>query len=177
MARLGGDEFTIILSELRHPEDAVHVAQKILEAVQQPLTIAGMPIDVSASIGIALYPDDGDDAESLLRNADSAMYRAKEAGRNTYQLCTDEMKTPRAWSACRSRRGCAAPCTTSSSCSHYQPQINLVTGRTIGVEALVRWNDPERGLVEPRAFIPHRRGDTPHPARSASGCCAPPAVR
>jgi diguanylate cyclase (GGDEF)-like protein/PAS domain S-box-containing protein len=93
VARLGGDEFTIILSDLRHPEDAVGVAQKILDSVQEPLDINGTPIVVSASIGIALYPEDGLDPESLLRNADSAMYRAKEEGRNTYQLCTDETRS------------------------------------------------------------------------------------
>src|SRR5260370_29054855 len=88
VARLGGDEFTIILSDLRLPEDAAAVAAKILTAVQQPLTSPGMAVDVSASIGIALYPIDGADIDALLRNADSAMYRAKQAGSNTYQLCT-----------------------------------------------------------------------------------------
>src|SRR5436853_7047470 len=93
VARLGGEEFTMILAELRQPEDAIGVAQKILDAVQQPMIVAGMTIELSASIGIALYPEDGFDVETLLRNADSAMYRAKESGRNNYQLCTDEMKT------------------------------------------------------------------------------------
>src|SRR5207244_6932266 len=92
VARLGGDEFTIVLADLRQPEDAVGVASKIIRAVQQPMSIGGTAIEVSASIGIALYPEDGMDPETLLRNADSAMYRAKESGRNTYQLCTEEMK-------------------------------------------------------------------------------------
>jgi len=153
VARLGGDEFTIILSDLRHPEDALAVAQKILETVQKPVAIGATPVSTSASIGIALYPDDGGDAEALLRNADSAMYRAKEAGRNTYQLCTDEMKKraldrlsleSRLRIAVRDERLTLA----------FQPQINLVTGKTIGVEALVRWHDAERGLVEPSTFIP-----------------------
>jgi diguanylate cyclase (GGDEF)-like protein/PAS domain S-box-containing protein len=153
VARLGGDEFTIILSELRHPEDAMGVAQKILAAVQEPLSLGGTPIVVSASIGIALYPEDGLDPESLLRNADSAMYRAKEEGRNTYQLCTDEMKR-----RAMERLGVESRLRTAVHDARlmlaYQPQINLVTGRTIGVEALVRWNDPERGIVEPASFIP-----------------------
>jgi diguanylate cyclase (GGDEF)-like protein/PAS domain S-box-containing protein len=153
VARLGGDEFTIILSDLRHPEDALAVAQKILDTVQKPVAIGATPVSTSASIGIALYPDDGGDAEALLRNADSAMYRAKEAGRNTYQLCTDEMKKraldrlsleSRLRIAVRDERLTLA----------YQPQINLMTGQTIGVEALVRWHDAERGLVEPSTFIP-----------------------
>jgi diguanylate cyclase (GGDEF)-like protein/PAS domain S-box-containing protein len=153
VARLGGDEFTIILAELRQPEDAVSVAEKIIKAVQQPLTISGTSIEVSASIGIALFPEDGADAESLLRNADSAMYRAKEAGRNTYQLCTDDMKrraVERLSLETRLRRAI----TEGQLVLHYQPQVSLTTGAVIGVEALVRWNDPERGLVHPSAFIP-----------------------
>ena len=153
VARLGGDEFTIILSELRHPEDAANVAEKILESIERPLTIADTPIEVSASIGIALYPVDGQDAEALLRNADSAMYRAKEAGRNTYQLCTDEMKrraVERLSLESRLRRAVHE----GELLLHYQPQVSLVTGKVIAVEALVRWNDPERGIVHPSSFIP-----------------------
>jgi diguanylate cyclase (GGDEF)-like protein/PAS domain S-box-containing protein len=153
VARIGGDEFTIILAELRQPEDAVNVAQKVLEAVQVPLTIGGMPIVVSASVGISLYPDDGADPEALLRNADSAMYRAKEAGRNTYQLCTDEMKQ-RAMDRLSIESRLRTAVRDQQLMLAYQPQINLVTGRTIGVEALVRWNDPERGVMQPAAFIP-----------------------
>ncbi len=153
VARLGGDEFTIILAELRQPEDAVNVAEKIIKAVEQPLTIAGTSVEASASIGIALFPEDGSDAESLLRNADSAMYRAKEAGRNTYQLCTDDMKrraVERLSLETRLRRAI----TEGQLVLHYQPQVSLTSGAVIGVEALVRWNDPERGLVHPSAFIP-----------------------
>lgn len=153
VSRLGGDEFTMILNELRQPEDAVTVADKILVAVQQPMTIGGMTVEVSASIGIALFPTDGTDSESLLRNADSAMYRAKESGRNTYQLCTADMKrraTERLSLETRLRRAMH----DGQLMLHYQPQVNLVSGRIIGAEALVRWNDPERGLVHPSAFIP-----------------------
>jgi len=153
VARLGGDEFTIILSELRQPEDAANVAQKILESIERPMSIAGTPIEVSASIGIALFPVDGHDAESLLRNADSAMYRAKEAGRNTFQLCTDDMKRraiERLSLETRLRRAVH----DGQLLLHYQPQISLATGKVIGVEALVRWDDPERGIVHPSSFIP-----------------------
>jgi diguanylate cyclase (GGDEF)-like protein/PAS domain S-box-containing protein len=153
VARLGGDEFTVILAELREPEDAMKVAQNILEAVQEPMTIASMPIVVTASIGISLYPNDGIDPESLLRNADSAMYRAKEAGRNTYQLCTDEMKS-RAMERLSLEARLRTALRDNQLLLAYQPQVNLVTGRTTGVEALVRWNDPERGIVHPSAFIP-----------------------
>ena len=153
VARLGGDEFTIILSDLRHAEDAVGVAQKILAAVQQPLSIGGVSTTVTASIGIALHPEDGLDPESLLRNADSAMYRAKEEGRNTYQLCTDDMKR-RALERLAVESRLRNAVADEQLMLVYQPQINLLTGRTIGVEALVRWNDPERGIVEPASFIP-----------------------
>jgi diguanylate cyclase (GGDEF)-like protein/PAS domain S-box-containing protein len=153
VARIGGDEFTVILNELRQPDDAATVAEKVLDAVKQPLTIGGMNVEVTASIGIAIYPTDGTDSESLLRNADSAMYRAKEAGRNTYQLCTADMKrraTERLSLESRLRRAVQE----DQLLLHYQPQISLVSGRIIGAEALVRWNDPEHGLVHPSAFIP-----------------------
>jgi diguanylate cyclase (GGDEF)-like protein/PAS domain S-box-containing protein len=153
VARLGGDEFTIILAELRHPEDAANVAEKILASIEQPLVVAGTPIEVSASIGIALFPADGNDAESLLRNADRAMYRAKQEGRNTYQLCTDDMKrraVERISLESRLRRALH----DRNLVLHYQPQVSLATGKVIGAEALVRWNDPERGLVHPSSFIP-----------------------
>jgi diguanylate cyclase (GGDEF)-like protein/PAS domain S-box-containing protein len=153
VARLGGDEFTIILSELRHPEDAVTVAEKIIAAVQKPLPVGEMSIEVSASIGIALYPVDGADPESLLRNADSAMYRAKEAGRNTYQLCTDEMKG-RALQRLSLESRLRRAVNEEQLLLHYQPQISLSDGKVIGAEALLRWNDPERGLVYPGSFIP-----------------------
>jgi EAL domain-containing protein (putative c-di-GMP-specific phosphodiesterase class I) len=112
-----------------------------------------MPIELSASIGIALYPVDGFDVETLLRNADSAMYRAKESGRNNYQLCTEEMKT-RALERLSLETRLRKAMQLNQLILHYQPQVNLATGRVIGVEALVRWNDPERGLIEPLSFIP-----------------------
>jgi len=153
VARLGGDEFTIILSELAHPEDAVGVAQKVLEAVAVPLSISGLPIEVSASIGIALFPVDGHDPETLLRNADSAMYRAKDSGRNNYQLCTEDMKA-RAMERLSLETRLRKAIIDGQLVLRYQPQISLLDGRITGAEALVRWNDPERGLVEPDGFIP-----------------------
>src|SRR5262249_51864905 len=138
VARLGGDEFTIILAELRHPEDAASVAEKIIRAVQEPMTIGGTTLEISASIGISLFPQDGGDPETLLRNADSAMYRAKESGRNTYQLCTEDMKRralERLSLETRLRKAISGGQLTL----RYQPQINLATGKVIGIEALVRW--------------------------------------
>ncbi len=153
VARIGGDEFTVILSELRHPEDAASVAQKVLRAVQVPLTIGGMQIEVTASIGIALFPNDGSDPETLLRNADSAMYRAKESGRNNYQLCTNEMKL-RAMDRLSLEARLRRAVSEQQLVLFYQPQVNLLTGRIVAMEALVRWNDPDRGLIQPGDFIP-----------------------
>ncbi len=152
VARIGGDEFTLVLSDLHRPDDAVAIAQKVLETVQSPLSISGIPIEVTASVGIALFPDDGSDPESLLRNADSAMYRAKESGRNNFQLCTDEMKrraNERLSMETRLRRAIY----DEELMLLYQPQVNLVTGRVIGAEALVRWRDGG-AIIEPSDFIP-----------------------
>jgi len=153
VARLGGDEFAIVLSELRLPEDAGRVAEKIISAAQHPIVIGGVPIEISASIGIALYPEDGSDPETLLRNADSAMYRAKDAGRNNYQLCTDELKR-RALERMSLEARLRVAVHDQQLILHYQPQVSLDTGNVIGIEALVRWDDPKHGLLLPSAFIP-----------------------
>jgi diguanylate cyclase (GGDEF)-like protein/PAS domain S-box-containing protein len=153
VARIGGDEFTIVVSDLRQPEDAIQVAQKILEAVALPLNLGGTPIEISASIGIALFPADGHEVETLLRNADSAMYRAKESGRNNYQLCTEDMKT-RALERLSLETRLRKALQKDQLLLMYQPQVNLATGRIIGAEALVRWNDPDRGMIDPMQFIP-----------------------
>ncbi len=153
VARIGSDEFAIIITELQRPEDVVAVAQKILEFVQLPVMLRGTVVDMTASIGISLYPVDGTDSETLLLNAESATDRAKEAGRNTYQLCTDEMKkraTERLSLEARLRRAIV----NGELFLAYQPQIHLASGHVIGAEALVRWNDPERGVVPPASFIP-----------------------
>ena len=153
VARLGGDEFTIVLSDLREAEDALAVAQKILASIEEPLAISGMAIYVTASIGIAVYPTDGTDPETLLKNADTALYRAKDAGRNTYQLCTDDMKE-RAVQRLLMERTLRRALNESELELYYQPVISLTSGHIIAVEALLRWNDPERGVVHPNAFVP-----------------------
>lgn len=153
VARLGSDEFAIIVTELRRPEDAISVVEKVLEIVQLPVSLRGTALDVTASIGVALYPADGADGETLLLNADKAMDRAKEAGRSTYQLCTDEMKN-RAMERLSLEAKLRRAISEEQLLLMYQPQVNLATGRIIGAEALVRWNDPEKGMVPPAAFIP-----------------------
>lgn len=153
VARYGGDEFTIILPDLTQPEDAAQVAEKILERVVEPVIAGATAIDLSVSIGIAIYPYDGTDLDTLLRNADDAMYRAKKAGRNGYQLCTEQIKTraaQRLSMQSRLRKAMEVGELTLA----YQPQVTLETGLVVGTEAQVRWNDPERGIVEASEFIP-----------------------
>ena len=153
VARLGGDEFVIVLAELQAEQNAAPAAAKILDAVLQPLTIDGHELAVTASIGISLYPKDGTDSQSLLKNADTAMYRAKDAGRNIFQFYTQEMN------ACTLDRlklenSLRYALERNEFVLHYQPQLDLSSGRIIGMEALLRWQRPGHGLVSPADFIP-----------------------
>jgi diguanylate cyclase (GGDEF)-like protein/PAS domain S-box-containing protein len=153
VARYGGDEFTVILPDLHQPEDAAQVAEKILERVVEPVVVGSTSIEVSVSIGIAVHPYDGTDIDTLLRNADDAMYRAKQAGRNTYQLCTEQMKT-RAMERLSMQSRLRKAMNDEELVLAYQPQVSVLTGLVVGAEALVRWNDPERGIVESSDFLP-----------------------
>ena len=152
VARIGGDEFVLVLREVGRETDAGHVAQKLMECLQEPIRIEGHEVHVTASIGIALYPRDGETAEHLLRNADAAMYRAKEEGRNTYRFYTEEL-TRRAMDRVLIESRLRHAIARHELFLEYQPQVSLTDGRLLGVEALVRWNDPERGLVPPGDFI------------------------
>src|SRR5213076_3007054 len=146
VARHGGDEFTVMLPDLHQPEDAAQVAEKILERVAEPVIAGATAIEVSVSIGIAVFPFDGNDIDTLLRNADDAMYRAKQAGRNTYQLCTEQMKT-RAMERLSMQSRLRKAMNDEELVVAYQPQVSVATGLAIGAEAMVRWNDPERGVI------------------------------
>lgn len=152
-ARFGGDEFAVIVPELRDPADAVVVARKILKSMEKPIAIDRRSAHMSASIGVALFPDDGEDPETLLKNADSAMYRAKEAGRNNFQLCTEEMKQ-RAVERMSLEHSLRSAIKNDELVLHYQPIIDLQESRICAVEALVRWDHPERGLLSPDQFTP-----------------------
>jgi len=153
VARMGGDEFVAILSDIDSPAQAVQVARRMLEALQQPTIIQGHELVVTVSIGISIYPDDGKDGELLLRNADAAMYRAKGSGRNAYQLYTPTMNA-------RSLETLALESALHHALEndefelYYQPQLEAGSGRIIAAEALLRWNHPDLGLTSPADFIP-----------------------
>ncbi len=153
VARLGGDEFIVALSDLQKDDDVTPVAQRILAAVSEPVRLDQHEIAVTASLGVSVYPRDGDDDEALLKNADAAMYQAKDAGRHnyvfydralntgTYDRLSLEVKLRRAL-----ERGCLS--------LHYQPQVVMQSREPVGVEALLRWDDPDLGSIPPERFIP-----------------------
>jgi diguanylate cyclase (GGDEF)-like protein/PAS domain S-box-containing protein len=153
IARMGGDEFTILIANLKTPNDAAKIAQKILEVVAQPLRIEGTEVFITTSVGIALFPNDGDTAEALLKNADHAMYRAKEAGPNLVQLFTPSMNT-RAMERMSLENSLRYAIERGEFSLHYQPVIQVATDKTVGAEALLRWNRPGREPIEPSDFIP-----------------------
>jgi diguanylate cyclase (GGDEF)-like protein len=153
ISRQGGDEFVLLLPYIEHAEDAAFTAQKILVALAQPHRIDENTIHIGASIGISIYPDDGQDAETLIKCADSAMYHAKENGRNNYQFFEQGMNV-RAVERQFIEGGLRRALELQEFVLHYQPKINLHNGAIVGVEALIRWRHPQRGLLSPVQFVP-----------------------
>ncbi|GBF05017.1 diguanylate cyclase/phosphodiesterase with GAF sensor [Deinococcus aerius] len=153
VARLGGDEFVVLLPELGEPLGAAWVAQRLQYALGEPFHVAGHDLRVGCSLGISLYPTDGQDAEALLRAADTAMYAAKVAGRGGYRFYVEEM-TAAAQEKLRLRGRLAGALERGEFRLHYQPQVDLRTGRVLGAEALVRWPQPGGGWITPDQFIP-----------------------
>ena len=153
MARWGGDEFTVLLPEISSTQEAAKIGQRILDALKQPFHLQEQELHVSSSVGIAIYPQDGEDAEILLRNADSALYRTKEKGRNHYCFYTPTMTSKT--SAClQLENHLYRALEQEEFLLHYQPQVNINTGKIEGMEALLRWQHPELGKVPPKNFIP-----------------------
>jgi diguanylate cyclase (GGDEF)-like protein/PAS domain S-box-containing protein len=152
MARLSGDEFIVRLP-VSGPEAAAQVAQKIVDSFRQPFDLGGQEAHLTLSMGLALFPADGADAATLMRNADAALARAKEQGRNTYQLYTTAMNA-RAFERLTLENSLRHALERGELVAYYQPQVSLADGSICGLEALVRWQHPEMGLVFPDSFIP-----------------------
>jgi diguanylate cyclase (GGDEF)-like protein len=152
LARLGGDEFVILLPRLQRADKAVKIAQQVLEVLKPVFVFNGHELHITTSIGISLYPYDGTDVDTLLKNADTALYRAKEQGRNNYQLYTPAMNA-RAFERLAMENSLRKALERKQFLLHYQPQMDIETGRICGMEALVRWQHPDLGLVYPAEFI------------------------
>ncbi len=152
VARWGGDEFTIVLPDLTGAHDAIRIVQRILDAFAQPFQLAGIDVFVAASVGVALAPEDGEDAETLLRHADVAMYHAKEQGRNSFSLFSPAMNSA-AVERLALEQDLRRAVQGSELVLHYQPIVEADGGRIVAAEALVRWQHPQRGLLPPLDFI------------------------
>jgi len=163
VSRYGGDEFVILLADAVHAQDALVSVDKILLALAAPHLVEQHHLSITASVGIAIYPDDGTDAATLIKHADFAMLHAKDSGCNSYQFFKPEMNM-RAVARQSLETGLRHALERQQFVLHYQPKMNLETGAVVGVEALIRWRHPQRGLVAPGYFIP---------AAEESGCIVP----
>jgi diguanylate cyclase (GGDEF)-like protein/PAS domain S-box-containing protein len=153
VSRLGGDEFVIVLQEIRGPEDAMLVAEKVISGLAPPILIDGHELHVTASIGISVYPDDGAESHILMKNADTAMYHAKDSGRNNFQFFAAQMNVA-ASRFFTLEQQLRSAIDANRLLLHYQPLVDLEHGVVCGMEALLRWQDPERGMISPAEFIP-----------------------
>ena len=154
IARLGGDEFAVVIENIGRLEDAGKLAEEMIIALSEEYRLSeGEVIHVGSSVGIAIYPDNGDGAATLLQHADAALYKAKSEGRSGYRYYTDELTdSARRRIECETRLRSAVR--NQEFQVYYQPQVHMQTGRIVGAEALIRWNDPERGVISPAVFIP-----------------------
>jgi diguanylate cyclase (GGDEF)-like protein/PAS domain S-box-containing protein len=157
LARVGGDEFVAVLVDVPDLRECELVLERLLSAASQPVALGGQLLQVSASLGAALYPQDGTEADTLLRHADQAMYQAKQTGKNRYQLF-DVVQDITTRKRMDSRTRLAQALMQGEFVLHYQPKVNLRLGRVVGAEALVRWQDPQRGLLAPGLFLPDIEG-------------------
>ncbi len=153
VARLGGDEFTILVKNLKEIEQVPLLAKRLILALEEPYEIQDYELFITASIGISLYPDDGNDLQALLQKADTALYRAKELGKNNYQIYSTNMNLE-AFKLYQLARDLRQAVHDNELYFHFQPKVNIKTGKIIGVEALIRWEHPHWGVVSPKEFIP-----------------------
>ncbi len=152
LARLGGDEFTIVLDQINSNDDIVGVTQSLLKVMEKPFKLSSQSLYVTLSVGAAIYPEDGETAEELLKNADAAMYHAKDDGRNTYQFYTQNM-TEKAFERIAMEASFRNALTKEEFVVYYQPQVDAETEQMVGMEALVRWQHPDMGLISPAKFL------------------------
>jgi diguanylate cyclase (GGDEF)-like protein/PAS domain S-box-containing protein len=152
VGRQSSDEFILLLPDIAYVEDVTIIAEKILDVLARPFTLSSRDVYVTCSLGLTVFPSDGEDAETLLRNADIAMYRAKEEGRNTFRFYVPEMDA-RMRARVEIEHDLRLAIKRGELVLHYQPRVSLVTGTVLGFEALVRWNHPEKGLIGPDRFI------------------------
>jgi diguanylate cyclase (GGDEF)-like protein/PAS domain S-box-containing protein len=153
IARLGGDEFTILLTEIKHIKDAAKVAQRILDLFNEPFAVESHEVFITTSIGISVYPDDGETVDTLLKHADTAMYHAKGQGRNNYQFYRDSMNIT-TLERLDLENKLRKALDKKEFVLHYQPQLDTRTKKIIAVEALIRWMHPDKGMMLPMTFIP-----------------------
>ncbi len=153
VARLGGDEFIVLLPDLSRPEDSAKVAARILDSLRAPFDLEGGEVFTTTSIGISLFPQDGTDVEDLLKNADAALYHAKDSGRNNFQFYSPALNDS-AFARLTLESSLRKAIDRNEFVVHYQPQVYARDGRLMGVEALIRWNHPDLGMVPPGQFIP-----------------------
>lgn len=153
VSRLGGDEFVVVLYDQANEDVTLHAMQRILQSIAEPIFINGGEIKTTCSIGFSFYPQDGLDVETLLKNADTAMYRAKELGRNNFQFFTDAL-TVRINERVALEQSLRGALERDEFMLHYQPKVDLRSGKVVGLEALIRWNHPTLGVVPPMRFIP-----------------------
>ena len=153
LARLGGDEFTALVLDIAHPEDSLVVAHRLLQLMRRPFVLEGREVVLTTSIGVAVYPDDGQDALTLLKHADTAMYHAKDQGRNNCQLYSASL-TEQAMQRMNLERNLRLALERGEFRLEYQPQIDLQQGRVLSAEALIRWQSPDQGTIPPAHFIP-----------------------
>ncbi len=153
LARWGGDEFIVLLERIKENQEAAITARRLLDLLAEPFCVQGQEVFITGSIGISLFPKDGEDVQTLLRNADIAMYRVKDLGKNDYKFYTASMNA-NALEQMKVESELRHALARDEFVLHYQPRIDVVTGKIVGAEALIRWNSARRGLLWPRDFIP-----------------------
>ncbi len=152
-ARLGGDEFTVVIHDLTDVQDMLAIGEKLVNVLREPFVLSGNPHQISGSVGITIYPDDGEDVQSLLKNADIAMYKAKQSGKNRYQFYARHMQVD-AQARMQMEADLRLAIAAQSFMLHYQPIVDADSGELVGAEALIRWPHAERGWIPPLDFIP-----------------------